>query len=142
MRHLKNFNELNESNNTTPIDMRSIITNVLKSFKSEDELLEVFSEEDDIAYDVYYVFIDAKSIVELPEDEIQAFADNMGVGGEEDNLSAILNKMYKDKHSRNLRKDINICIDELKDYIDNKKNEHIQSAKSYLTELEKFKINL
>ena len=147
MKYLKNFNQLiNESveddNNLT---LRAIIKKMFETFKTKDALTEIWDKDSlEIATDVYDSFIDLKELMELKEEDLQSFADNLGIGGEDDILISIYEKMYNDKFKRLLKKDIDLCINTLEDFIKNKKNTEELSKLStvYLTELEKIKDNL
>ena len=147
MKYLKNFNELiKEEIEIDNINFRDYLMNIFKIFKTKDELEEIFDDEDEliVATDLYDAFIDTKDLIELDQDDLQSFADNLGVGGETDILIAIVEKMYEEKFKRKIKDDIIFCIDTLNDFIMTKESTErlkIQS-KRYLDELEKIKNNL
>ena len=134
MKYLKTFNELiKESNNIigNTNDMKGIFTNIFRIFKNKEELSDIFTDEklSLIATDVYDAFVDARELLQLPEGELQVFAANLGVGGEDDPFSAIVNKMYEDKFKRNFKNDINDIIKYLENYV----NTNRQTTRNELT---------
>ncbi len=146
MKYLKNFNQLIEGvQNEETLDLRTIIKNMFQTFKTKDSLSEIWDENSlEIATDVYDSFIDLKELMELKNEDLQSFADNLGVGDEDDILIAIFEKMYEDKFKRPIKEDIELCIDTLKDFIKEEKGtvQLIKLSELYLTELEKIKDNL
>ncbi len=157
MKYLKTFNELikesNIINDNSNIDMRNILTNMFRVFKNKDEFSDILTDESlIISTDVYDAFVDARELLELPEGELQIFAANLGVGGEEDIFSAIVSKMYEDKFKRNLKEDITKNIKDLEDYINTNRqvsrneitatNRLVDLSRKYLTELKKINDNL
>jgi hypothetical protein len=150
MKYVKTFNELIVEK-INPIEegnhnLKSILINIFRIFKTKDDLAEIFDNEDEliIATDLYDSFIDTYDIIELSHDELQSFADNLGVGGELDVLVAIMEKMYKDKFKRNMKDDVNSSIETLKEFImtEESTEKYKVLSKKYLTELEKIKDNL
>ena len=144
MKYLKKYNELIKEGiqNTT---LEDIIKKMFSTFKTKDALSEIWNEDSlAIATDVYDSFIDLKELTELNEDDLQSFADNLGVGGEEDILIAIYKKMYEDKFKRPVDDDIQLCVNTLEDFIKSKKGtEELRELSSrYLTELKKIQDNL
>ena len=146
MKYLKGFNELiKESVENEDVNLMSILKSIFNAFKTKDALTQIWSENNlEIATDVYDSFIDLKELMQLSEDDLQSFADNLGLGGEDDILITVYEKMYEDKFKRPLEKDIDLCINTLEDFIKNKKGteELIKLSTVYLTELEKIKDNL
>jgi len=154
MKYLKNFKQLiqervnpfqsrnisNKNNN----DLKSIINNIFKIFKVKDALAKIWDEEMiQISDNVYHSFIDIHELLELSKQELQMFADNLGVGEDENILIAILEQLYNDKYKRSFKKDIKLCIDSLKDFINEENDIEITNLPSrYLNELEKIYHNL
>ena len=141
MKYLKNFKQLiTESKGDN--DLKSILHKMFKIFKTNDSLKGIWGTETiNISTDVYDAFVDAKELVELPEEEIQEFADNLGVGDEEDLLISIIDVMYEEKFHRSFNDDIGLCISTLKEFIRNEKGtpEILKLSETYLDELEKIK---
>ena len=150
MKYLKNFKELlenkrilDEGRNPT---LRTILMNIFRIFKTKDDLAEIFDDEDEIviATDLYDSFIDTRELLELNEEELQSFADNLGVGGEVDTLVAIVEKMYEDKFKRKINDDVDFCIKTLKEFnmTEESTEKYKMLSKKYLMELEKIKNSL
>ena len=147
MKYLKNFNQLikESAEDEGNLSLRTIIKKMFQTFKTKDALTEIWDESTiEIATDVYDSFIDLKELMELKEEDLQSFADNLGIGGEDDILIAIYEKMYEDKFKRPIKEDIDLCIETLEDFIKGKKGTEqlIKLSSVYLTELEKIKDNL
>lgn len=147
MKYIKTFSQLLEKNNIieqeSNINLKSTLINIFRIFKTKDELKEIFNEQDEliIATDLYDAFIDTKELIELNQEELQSFADNLGVGGEIDILISIISKLYNEKFNRNIKDDIIFCVDIIKEFImTEESSERIKTvSKKYLTELEKIK---
>ena len=144
MKNLKNFNQLikEDVNLNESHGLKDTFYNIFKIFQTKDALTEIWDEDTlQVSTDVYDVFIDAKELMVLSKEELQDFADNLGVGGEDDILMAILKKMYEEKFKRTLKDDIDMCIETLKDFIQERKNSQklVNLSNRYLTELEKIK---
>lgn len=151
MKYLKTFGQLiveksNIIEDGSTINLRSTLMNIFRIFKTKDELEEIFNNEDEliIATDLYDAFIDTRELLELNKEELQSFADNLGVGGEVDILISIISKMYEEKFNRKIKDDVIFCIDTIKEFIMTEDStERIkQVSKKYLTELEKIKNTL
>ena len=146
MKYLKNFNDLiKEGIQDEQNSIEVILVNIFRIFKTKDALTEIWDKDSiDRATDVYDSFIDLKELSRLPEDDLQSFADNLGVGSEEDILIAIYKKMYEDKFKRTIDEDIKFCISSLEDFIkSDTSREAIKKMSSlYLTELKKMQDNL
>ena len=145
MRYLKKFNELIKEDKKNVqeehLGIESILRNIFKTFKTKENIEDIFTEEKlDKALDVYDSFIDMRDIIQLEKDDLQGFADNLGVGGENDILIAIINRLYEEKFKRSFEDDIDDCIDSLKEYQGTEK--YIELAKKYLIELQKIKDKL
>ena len=146
MKYLKNFSELLEGNTVTKYDssiIKTVLMNIFKIFKTKDDLSEIFDDEHEmtIMTDLYDSLIDTRELLELSSDDLQSFADNLGEGGEDDILVAIVKKMYSDKYKREIKTDIDFCIKTLKDFIEHSKGKekYIILSERYLIELEKIK---
>lgn len=145
MKYLKNFTELiNEGKNAEGSDnLRNILMDIFKIFKTKDDVEEIFNKEDElvIATNLYDAFIDAKDLLELDETDLQSFADNLGVGGEVDILVAIIERMYEEKFKRKIKDDVTFCIDTIKEFImvESTSEKYKIISKRYLSELEKIK---
>ena len=147
MKYMKTFVQLiNEDKITEQSGTDSLKTsfmNIFKMLKTKDDLSTMFNEQDEleIATDLYDAFIDAKEVMQLGENEIQEFADNLGVGDNPDIVTAIISKMYEDKFKRIIKDDIEFSIEALKDFImvEESTERYKVLAKSYQTELEKIK---
>jgi len=145
MKYLKKFNELIKEDNEViqeeHLGIENILMNIFKTFKTKENIEDIFTEEKlDKALDVYDSFIDMRDIIQLEKDDLQGFADNLGVGGENDILIAIINRLYEEKFKRSFEDDIDDCIDSLKEYQGTEK--YIELAKKYLIELQKIKDKL
>lgn len=150
MRYVKTFNELIVEKITSEggdnDSLKSTLMNIFKVFKTKDDLEDIFNDQDElvIATNLYDAFIDTYDIIELSHDELQSFADNLGVGGEPDVLIAIMEKMYEDKYKRNIKDDVDFCIDILKKFVmtEESTKKYKVLSKKYLTELEKLRDSL
>jgi hypothetical protein len=154
MKYLKNFKELinervnpfqqNRNLGNNQSSLKSTISNIFKIFKVKDALSEIWDEEMvQIASNVHDSFIDIQELSALSRDEVQMFADNLGVGQEENLLVSILEQLYNEKYKRSFKKDIKLCIDNLKDFIKNETDLEVTNLPNrYLIELEKIYKNL
>ncbi len=128
MKYLKNFKQLiTESKGDN--DLKSILNKMFKIFKTKDSLKGIWGTETiNISTDVYDAFVDAKELVELPEEEIHL-------------LISIIDVMYEEKFHRSFNDDIGLCISTLKEFIRNEKGtpEILKLSETYLDELEKIK---
>jgi len=134
VKNYKNYFSINESINIKDSSslMNALMVNIFSVFKSHLPIEKMFNDSNlnDIPLDIYDFFTDVKSLLQLGESEIQEFADNMGLGDDENIVSSVLNKTYNDKFKRDLMLDLDSCILYLKD---NNINEQ------YLNNLQEFK---
>lgn len=141
MKYIKNFKQLILESQGDK-DLKTILNKMFKIFKTKDALTGIWGQETiQISTDVYDALVDAKEVLELSDDEIQEFADNLGVGEEEDLLISIIDVMYEEKFHRSFKDDIGLCISTLKEFIRNEKGtpEILKLSETYLDELEKIK---
>lgn len=116
MKHLKSFKQITEglTNKLANLEINTIINNIFDHVKNKNEFNDIlFGESLDIVHDVYDSFVDAAEMLELRQDDLQMFADNLGVGDSPNLLFAIMEKMYEDKTNRNFMDDIRNIIDKL-----------------------------
>lgn len=116
MKHLKSFKQITEglTNKLANLEINTIINNIFDYVKNKNEFNDIlFGESLDIVHDVYDSFVDAAEMLELRQDDLQMFADNLGVGDSPNLLFAIMEKMYEDKTNRNFMDDIRHIIDKL-----------------------------
>lgn len=153
MKKLKKFDELYEGKffrgiAKTTINLNSILRSLFSLFKSKTELKKIWKEGNDlkIATDIYDILVDSEQISKLPHDEQQVFADNLGVGDEENLISAIIKKSYLDKHNRDFIKDLDNTIVNLEkmleDEIDNESFNRLGNyglVEEYLEQIKKLK---
>lgn len=134
VKNYKNYFSVNEAKTTkdTASLMNALMVNIFSVFKSHLPIEKMFNDSNlnDIPLDIYDFFTDVKSLLQLGELGIQEFADNMGLGDDENIVSSVLNKTYNDKFKRDLMLDLDSCILYLKD---NNINEQ------YLNNLQEFK---
>lgn len=134
VKNYKNYFSINESINIKDSSslMNALMVNIFSVFKSHLPIEKMFNDSNlnDIPLDIYDFFTDVKSLLQLGELGIQEFADNMGLGDDENIVSSVLNKTYNDKFKRDLMLDLDSCILYLKD---NNINEQ------YLNNLQEFK---
>ncbi|MFW6243429.1 MAG: hypothetical protein ACOC2W_04650 [bacterium] len=116
MKHLKSFNKITEglTNKVVNLEMNTIVNNIFNYIKSKDEFNDILHGESlDIVHDVYDSFVDTGEILELRQDDLQMFADNLGVSESPNLLFAIIEKMYEEKTGRNFVDDIKSTVNSL-----------------------------
>jgi hypothetical protein len=130
MEKLKKFDEIFESKffrgvTKTTITLNSVLRSLFSLFKSKTELKKIWNEGTKlkIATDIYDELVDSEQISKLPIDEQQIFADNLGVGSEDNLLSAIVKKSYQDKHNRDFVVDLYDTIKSLEDILEDRKDD-------------------
>lgn len=140
MKYLKKFNSflVNESGTIkdTSTEMNSLLVTLFSIFKSTLDIEKLFNESNlgDTPLDIYDFFTDVKSLLQLGESGIQEFANNMGVGENDNIISSILTNMYKDKFKREILGDLDECISYLNnnDDVSKKYKEHLTEFKKLL----------
>lgn len=139
VKNYKNYFSINESINIKDSSslMNALMVNIFSVFKSHLPIEKMFNDSNlnDIPLDIYDFFTDVKSLLQLGELGIQEFADNMGLGDDDNIVSSILNKTYTDKFKRNLIDDLDSCILYLKN--DNLNKQYLDNLKEFKDLLKK-----
>ncbi|MFW6225602.1 MAG: hypothetical protein ACOC3V_01420 [bacterium] len=116
MKHLKSFAQITEglTNKIVNLEINTIVNNIFNHIKSKDEFNDILDGHSlNVAHDIYDSFVDAGEILDLRQDDLQMFADNLGVGDSPNLLFAIIEKMYEEKTGRNFVDDIKSTINSL-----------------------------
>ena len=122
MKHLKSFKQLTEglSNKMVNLEINNIVNSIFDCIKSKDVFNDFINNtlSLEIAHSIYDSFVDAAEILELRQDDLQMFADNLGVGDSPNLLLSIMENMYEEKTNRNYFDDIEKHISDLNKVVD------------------------
>jgi len=127
MKYVKTFDNLNENQDTinnlkksanSSITIESILKSFFSLFTDVSAIKQIWSTKKEekelmnISIDIYNHLIDMKNIIDLPDELLLKYANNLGIKVDSDTvlLSELSQQLYIEHYKRDFKKDLNDTI--------------------------------